>query len=200
MQSLMKTRIIATDKTHLKSLIQEEMGLNGDNCDLNHIDVSRVIDMSWVFCHLRFNGNIDKWDVSGVTNMKHMFAKSEFNQCISEWNVSNVTSMWCTFYDSAFDQQIARWDVSNVADMEYMFACSNFNQDTSDWRPVRLINKEHMFEDSKLEYNNLLPYWANVEVEFLEQAINAYELQKKLSSHLETTLTKKTPQPGMVKV
>ena len=42
-------KIIATDNKHLNSLIQEEMEKNGPNCDLNHIDVSNVIDMSCMF-------------------------------------------------------------------------------------------------------------------------------------------------------
>jgi len=55
----------------------------------------------------------------------------------------------------------------------------------------KLIYKGEIFNGSKLEHNNTLPYWANIETKFLEQAINAYKLQNKLKPHLGITLTKK---------
>lgn len=54
----MKTKIIATDKFHLKQIIAQEIGLNGENCDLNHIDTSSIHDMSALFKESNFNGDI----------------------------------------------------------------------------------------------------------------------------------------------
>jgi len=68
--------------------------------------------------------------------------------------------------------------------MEEMFKKSCFNQDISDWKPKAVIKKDCIFKDSRLEEENRLPYWAEVNIEFLSKAILAYELQKQLSEKL----------------
>jgi hypothetical protein len=122
--------------------------LNGNTCDLNHIDVSRVDNFYRLFADhdvegdpyddtpyedfSGFNGDISQWDVSHVTNMEDMFYRSEFNGDISHWNVSKVVTMEGMFYDSNFNRDISQcydsnfnrdisqWDVSNVKNMEYI--------------------------------------------------------------------------------
>ena len=85
--------LVAKDNEHLDLLIKQEMEKNGPNCDLNHIDVSNITSMSYMFLNSSFNGDISKWDVSNVTNMYAMFNNSQFNQDISKWYVSNVTDV-----------------------------------------------------------------------------------------------------------
>ena len=42
----------------------------------------------------KFNGDLSKWDVSRVINMGYMFyGASSFNGDISKWDVSSVTDM-----------------------------------------------------------------------------------------------------------
>ncbi|WGK69912.1 BspA family leucine-rich repeat surface protein [Candidatus Haliotispira prima] len=78
------------NKAELKALIAEL----GNDADLNHIDVSKVTDMSRLFADSDFNGDISDWDVSNVTNMRRMFDNTlEFNQPIGDWDVSGVTDM-----------------------------------------------------------------------------------------------------------
>ena len=113
----MKTKIIARDKEHLVNLIRKEIKMNGDSCDLNHIDVSNVKDMAHLFCTSRFNGNIDQWDVSNVRDMGHMFRQSIFNGDISQWDVSKVIDMWGMFAESTFNQDISQWNVCKVYNM-----------------------------------------------------------------------------------
>lgn len=80
----MQTKIIAIDEMHLRDLIQNEIKLNGNRCNLNHIDVSNVINMTRLFPYSEFDGDISEWNVSNVTNMSFMFCGSTFSGNISK--------------------------------------------------------------------------------------------------------------------
>lgn len=87
----MQNIIIAVDKQHLSDLIKQEMYTSGNQCDLNHIDVSLIKDMSNLFQNSDFNGDISGWDVSQVENMDFMFYQSKFNGNILNWKPYNLT-------------------------------------------------------------------------------------------------------------
>jgi len=92
------TKITPSDKKALKILIREAMKSNGNNCDLNFIDVSLVEDMSSLFFHSKFNGSVSEWDVSGVKKMTCMFACSAFRGDLSKWKVSSSCETTDVFF------------------------------------------------------------------------------------------------------
>ena len=110
-------------KEELRSLIEQRIKDEGNEVDLNDIDVSAITDMSYLFEISDFNGDISDWDVSNVTDMKYMFYACEpFNKDLSRWNVSNVTNMKSMFeYCEKFNQDISKWNVANVTYMKNIF-------------------------------------------------------------------------------
>ena len=110
-------------KEELKDIILQRIEDEGNEVDLNDIDVSTITDMSNLFEYLDFNGNISNWNVSNVTDMALMFFNCEFfNQDISKWDVSSVTDMSEMFYRCfKFNKDISKWDISNLDENRYMF-------------------------------------------------------------------------------
>lgn len=123
-------------------------------------DTSNVTDMMDMFnCAEHFNHNINDWNVSKVVNMEFMFEGTPFNQPLDKWNVSNVGTMDCMFMNAKkFNQNISMWDTSSVESMESMFSgAESFNQNLNDWQNMRLRNIRQIFNRSPLAYNP--PEW-----------------------------------------
>ena len=169
-------RYFPKTKEELVQIIKAEVKKNGWNCDLNHIDTSKITDMSYLFssnCYYgynleKFNGDISRWNVSNVKNMSHMFHDVEsFNQPIGDWDVSNVKNMSHMFsYAISFNQPIGDWDVSNVENMKEMFdGTKSFNQPIGDWDVSNVTDMRWMFYEAK-SFNQDLSKWNVKNVRF----------------------------------
>ncbi len=130
---MFKNEIKIKDKEELLKVIKNEIKKNGNNCDLNHLDVSIVDDFSALFYYLPdFDGNISKWNTSSGRFFQSMFDGCKFNGDISRWNVSNAETLL------------------------RMFAHSFFNGDLSKWKPKKCEYMDNMFLDAKMEN---IPKW-----------------------------------------
>ena len=64
---VLRPSLLVNVRNELIGLIEQHIRSEGPHCDLNHLDVSEVSDMSYVFEHSSFQGDISRWDVSNVT-------------------------------------------------------------------------------------------------------------------------------------
>ena len=69
----------------LKQMIEDEISKNGNECSLNHINVSEINDMSGMFRASKFNGDISDWNISNVRDMGHMFVYSPLENNPPKW-------------------------------------------------------------------------------------------------------------------
>ena len=161
------------NKEELVDIIIREIEANGPDCSLNHIDVSNITDMSYLFMggdpvkYLHghpvlsdFDGDISNWNVSNVTDMKYMFEECQYtgkNGDISDWKVSKVNDMDGMFADSKYNGDISNWDVSNVTNMFGVFYNGEFNGDISNWDVSNVKRFDAMFRNSK--FNGDISKW-----------------------------------------
>lgn len=103
--------VVAKHREHLKQLINRTINKQRPNCDLNFIDVSKVMDMSRLFARSRFDGDISNWDVSNVRKMGRMFIRSNFEGDIDRWNVSSEADTFEIFRQSMLEKKgkLPKW-------------------------------------------------------------------------------------------
>ena len=133
-----KLNIIYATNENIRQIVKDELDKFGHDADLNHIDVSKVTDMTMLFC-------CDQYGLGSKYN--------DLNPDISEWDVSEVKDMWGMFKNcKKFDQDISGWNTMKVEIMYAMFmGCENFNQDLSGWNIQSVKYHDSMFNDCPIE-------------------------------------------------
>jgi len=63
-------------KAELEQIIKNRIDKEDFECDLNDINVSQISDMSYIFSHFQFNGDISKWVLHKGVSMIMMFYNS----------------------------------------------------------------------------------------------------------------------------
>lgn len=122
--------ITVYSKEELMQAIRETIDSDGFGCDLNHIDVSELSDLSDVFYYFRdFDGDISGWDPWKCINMRNMFYGSSYtgqNGDISNWDVQNLVYAGRMFYSSKYDGDISKWDLKSLDvknSQQFLAAC-----------------------------------------------------------------------------
>ena len=69
----MKNIITVKDRDHLNALIEEKIKFHSNKFDLNHLDVSKVTDISYMFYSSEFNGDLSDWLPYKLENKEGMF-------------------------------------------------------------------------------------------------------------------------------
>ena len=180
-------RLVAENRTHLERLIESKMMLYGSECDLNDIDVSKVMDLRGLFWNSPFNGDISKWVVPIECNIKDIFTNSEFEKSgkIEAW-LRHVSEEWIRMSRNCAGRLVAEnrdhlerlieskmklygpecdlndVDVSKVMDLRGLFWNSPFNGDISKWKiSSACMIEPGMFSGSCFEKSGKAKAWLN---------------------------------------
>ncbi|MCU0678323.1 MAG: BspA family leucine-rich repeat surface protein [Candidatus Pacebacteria bacterium] len=177
----------APDLSSVTSLNSMFLGATNFNSDINHWDVSTIVNMGNLFSRTNFNQSLDNWDVSNVTSFNSMFKNNPaFNQPLNNWTlgelclvnkeserffvfewlvprayacVSGIDMEEMFSLATAFNQPLNNWDVSAVEQMLGMFyGATSFNSDISTWDVSSVESMVGMFQDATA-FNQPLNNW-----------------------------------------
>lgn len=131
-------------------------GFNGvpyQTMDLTNLDVSKVNNMSQMFCwdmNLRQLKGLDNWDTSSVGTDP------------SPWNPNNMASMFL-MCPNLQELNLSKWDTSHVTSMSAMFEADGSLTsvgDLSNWNLQNVKSTREMFEyDGNLSFVGNLDNW-----------------------------------------
>ncbi|WP_181256198.1 BspA family leucine-rich repeat surface protein [Aurantibacter aestuarii] len=128
--------VTATDAPDLSNVTNIERFFNDVSStiatDLNHWDVSKATNLTFMFAGSNFNGLINNWQITDAESLLYMFAFSSFNQDINDWDTSNVNNFEGMFRSSAFNNSLENWDLTNATNMGDMFRNATLSTENYD--------------------------------------------------------------------
>ena len=193
--------VTPTSKEELVAAIKSAIDKNGNNCSLNHIDISKLDELDNLFADKlhgeetydleNFDGDISKWNVSNITSMKNLFWCSKYSGKygdISDWDVSSVEDMSGLFNNSHYNGDISDWNVSSVENMDCMFwgignEAENFDPekfDLSKWDVSSVTDMSSLFAHSS--FNSDISNWDVSSVESMNSMFMYSDFNQDISS------------------
>ena len=193
--------VTPASKEELVTAIKAAIDKNGNNCSLNHIDISKLDELDNLFADKlhgeetydleNFDGDISKWNVSNITSMKNLFWCSKYSGKygdISDWDVSSVEDMSGLFNNSHYNGDISDWNVSSVENMDCMFwgignEAENFDPekfDLSKWDVSSVTDMSSMFAHSS--FNSDISNWDVSSVESMNSMFMYSDFNQDISS------------------
>ena len=129
--------------------------------DLNTLDTSQVINMSYMFYKCSaISLDLNNFDTTNVINMSRMFFNSQTTTIngLNKFNTSKVTNMVRMFASaSATTLDLSSFDTNNVTDMTQMFYSSNATviNGLENFKTSKVLNMNSMFRSAKAINLNL---------------------------------------------
>lgn len=143
--------IKATNET-IHNIVIDEIKRLGNDCDLNHIDVSGVTNLYHdhyaLFEHTDFCGDVSKWQVGNCECFTGVFYDCpNFNCDLSSWDMSQAKIIASMFRGcSEFNQDIGNWNFTQLTNtFKTFYYCKSFNQDLSNWDMTKVKEAPSMF-------------------------------------------------------
>lgn len=134
-----------------------------DKIDANNLDVSNVIDGSYMFygCANSTEINVSQWDVSKIKYFDKMFSncKSLSFLDVNSWNMISGYSLNNMFaYSGITDIDLSKWNTSNISDLSNLFFnCKRLKQiDLHTWNTESVKTCYWLFRGCEsLEFINI---------------------------------------------
>lgn len=129
----MTNTIIATNETIHNLVIDaviagvDAFAHHGTAVNLNHIDVSNVTSLDWVFPGLAVMVDVSSWDTSNVTNLANLLCDAQVSPDLSNWNVSSVRNMDEAFARMRYTGNLSSWNVHSECSTRETLAGANLH-------------------------------------------------------------------------
>ena len=135
-----------------KNLVKNTKNKNNE-IQVKLIEVSKILDMSYMFSKVSSLSKFSKWNTNEVEDMSHMFDGCLLKSLpdISSWDISNVIDISYMFNKCSellSLPDISKWNTCNVMDINHIFSeCVKLASlpDISKWNTSNIENMSYAF-------------------------------------------------------